>query len=262
MNPNLTPEKRPDRNGNVVTRWVRSFNKFTPVEPLPAPPSPVSRKTEKVNAARTKLVASGIYSTSNASRAGDYSELNLRLLLNYSPELFEAVMESVDLRGSEKYCWQQLIMRTQNQPGTSRDQFLLPYRCSLIGYPMMNRIAEIDPRFYPMRNGIQDSMMRMDGLMRVVLQPVSETGTEISDETIEAVAMFVYVGGLYDNPKRIEYVDNLFYADNERDIEYLASRIEEARDILPLLSERKTVSREVVESLLDNPSPALREGAL
>jgi hypothetical protein len=262
MSQNLTPEKRPDRNGNLVTRWVSSFSRTTAAQPLPAPPAPVSRRTEKVDAARAKLVASGIYSTSNASRAGDLSDLNLRLLLDYSPELFEEVMESVTLGGGEKYCWQQLIMRSRKQPGTSRDQFLLPYRCSLIGYPMMHRMSEIDPQFVPMRNGMEDSMLRMDGLMRTVLQPVSETGTTISDETIEAVAMFVYLGGLYDTPKRIEYEGNSSYADNERDIEYLASRIEEVRGILPLLAERKTISREVVESLLDAPSTSLRDGIL
>lgn len=38
MNPDLQPVKRADKNGNIVTRWIRSFRKSAePTTPLPAP---------------------------------------------------------------------------------------------------------------------------------------------------------------------------------------------------------------------------------
>jgi hypothetical protein len=46
------------------------------------------------------------------------------------------------------------------------------------------------------------------------------------------------------------------------DVEFISRNREAVESILPELAERGTVERSVIQSLLSNPSPALREGVL
>lgn len=116
---NLHPEQRPDKNGNIVTRWVRSFRRKPASAPLPAPALSLptehrpavnraveapSGMTREERIAKTQEALSTLFPNGTREHYGKYEydydaderlEGNIAFLLKHDPEALSRDRKSV-----------------------------------------------------------------------------------------------------------------------------------------------------------------------
>lgn len=260
MNNNLVAEKRPDKNGNVVTRWIRSFTARDTAKSIPAPtapsvralrPAPMTeqRKRQYMDLARTLRANAEFGNINNIAPS-------LEMIAKYDPDLLDRIEESIHATDSQIDFW---TGEMTSQVGLNEEfpeqikSMLDRHHAAFVINPLIKRIAD---------NGgnITSNLMTASTIGDVVSAITSRKVEDNFDETIAAVTMIVYI-------KRL-HVGGLLAADYAtyprllEDAKYIATRVDEVERILPELYERKAYDRETIDMLLDAPSPSLMEGLL
>jgi hypothetical protein len=251
MNGNLIPEKRADKRGNLVTRWVRMFGGSNDsAKDLPSPA--ISKKTSRKLSPEQQSAL--IEKLSTGSKDDTTLAANVSYLADKDPELLglinSAVNEGDDIDAkfwSSNVGRDQLVAYVSDPASKVRE-----LRESLSVFPLMREIAagggmDIESNepydvIYTVHETMKTARIRGD-----------------YEETIVAVAAVVYVKKAYVWKNDITTPE---YKDIRDDVEYVKDHIENVGRILPELQKRNTLDRDIVESLLSNPAQALSEGEL
>lgn len=154
MSKSLTPEKRPDKNGNIVTRWIKSFSRGKTVREMPAPtlshkPERLSfdesaalrqkerdeqdRRRAEVNTkvALTKevLFPPKTLHYGNAedyeydSHSRDRTRENLEYLIRHAPDLLQRVLDTVQSKDEARPLFGHIIRHSQIAPGRGHSYY-------------------------------------------------------------------------------------------------------------------------------------------
>jgi hypothetical protein len=191
---------------------------------------------------------------------------NVRFLVINSPETLNEIIASSRSNSLEEFLWGEIMQDPKMSPkrrirGDRRWSYMNKYRIALVAFQFIRRVAEFDERITA---GHVDhyAMDQLRHLMEDVIERRSLRKTT-SDDRLEALAIFIWVHAPHVRPTNMFFsVYDFRYEDHLRELHYLAKRIDEVRDIIPQLTERKSCERAVVDMLLDAPAPSLAVGML
>lgn len=243
---NLTPEKRPDRNGKMVTRHVRSAPAASASKALPAPAVGTTKITvkEAINAVfpdhkRTVEEHPAVKKT--------FSQMSRRL-----PDTLAKIVEVSRADEDVADNMRTMIMFQEEAP----DIFLeVAYERAVIVYPYAKKTIQLlYPEHVQDEDYVRESMFRMEKNVQDLVMM-----TNSKPELMKAVMLFSFLHGHQDE---INPPVGLMWEKYEKEIRYAAHHIDEVEVIAPELLKRKEFSYGVMEQLLNVPSKSLSSGQL
>jgi hypothetical protein len=245
MNKNLVQVQRPDRNGKMVTRWVR-------------PDTATARKVEQVPPAAP---ASNRRSALTASDAIWGKELGVSVsrirIVNYlekaMPDVLDSIVEHVESDSDMAVNLRDVLELHRFDHETDEDnRDYLEHM--LIVQPFTKKVM-VDVVGEKEDDWTRDVMYRMEKIVR----DMGSVSGPINADTTKAIILVALTKDIH-NEFRGDLAD--FYLEHEADISYIADHIEEVEGVLPLLKERRTCDRKVIQELISTPSKAFTSGAL
>lgn len=258
---NLIPEQRPDKNGNLVTRWVRSFARRDSAKAIPAPVAP-ARTTVPMTDARERQYKDLSQSLRESMSFGTRSNIepSVETIARYDPELLDRITEAVKTNPEfEGEFWSEMFGNRHIVSDASPkrlEEMLEKCRAAFAVNPLVKRIAESGGN---LSSDVHSAMQIGDVVNSITRGKVHEN----FDETIGAVTMIAYVKQLHmDASWSATDGGYVSYTDILEEAKYIASRADEVEAILPELLKRKAFDRTTIDALLDAPVRVLMEGAL
>lgn len=250
----LHAEKRPDKHGNIVTRWVKSFTKSKPATKIPAP------KSGKLYGEIAVMDLCGMLQPMNHYDSRSLIARKAKFIADSDPELFARITKSAQFNAAELDYWEHTLgqgsMLTANSP-EEQASLLNSYRSAFIINPLVKRIADSGGDIKHLAGSLE--------LSRVVRTMMKNIDAEQSDEMVAAVTMIAYLKDLHNN-EMFEWGagpgPGMSYPDVTKDAEFIASRLDEVEALLPEFRARRAWTRESMELLLNSPVRALSEGEL
>lgn len=241
----LVPVQRPDRNGKMVTRWVR-------------PDSPAARKINNVSPAAPASNRRSALSVSDAifGKSISISVSQIRVigyLERTMPDVLDRLVEQVESDSDMAENIRNVLELHSFAHDT--DDGNREYLENMLRVQPFTKRVMVDVLGEEDDDWTRDVMYRMEKIvedMKVASGPVSEDKTK-------AMVLVSLMSGLQD---KYQFDAAAFYRDNEADISYIADHIEEVESVLPLLKERKTFDSGVIRELIKAPSKAFTSGAL
>jgi hypothetical protein len=252
MSGNLIPEKRADKRGNLVTRWVRMFGGSNDsAKDLPSPGMGVTKSSRKFSPEQQTAL---IDKFATGSKIDERLKENIKYIASKDPALLERISSAVhEGDDTDLDFWSRKmngghLLEFTTDPASR----LKGLNESLVVFPLMRQIAsgggmDIDSNephdvIYTVRETMETSRIRNP-----------------SEETVAAVAAVVYATNAYVWRGEVTTPE---YKDIRKDVEYVRDNIEDMGRILPELHRRNTLDRDVIATLLSSPTQALSEGEL
>jgi hypothetical protein len=253
MNNNLVAEKRPDKNGNVVTRWIRSFTNRGSSANIPAP---VAVETKRVRANQTEINELCSILQPNETSPDSRLRMNLEFVADHDPELFDRIAKVSQSSEPERFYWSSMLGGSLDMCRGSRDSQeydLQSCRTALVVNSLLRSIAD----------GGGDVDMGSDPRMfRIWLGDIMNSSniSHPPEELTKAIALILYIRGMH---KGEDYYDGfIYYEDIADDASYVVDHLDQVEAMVSELRARKDCDRETIELLMSAPSAALYEGML
>lgn len=252
MSGNLIPEKRADKRGNLVTRWVKIFSGSNgSAKGIPSPGMEAAKSSRKFSPEQQTAL---IDKFTAGSKVSEGLKANIKYIAGKDPALLERISrvvhegDDIDLD-----FWSRKVNSGQRlESMTDPASRLKEMNESLVVFPLMRQVAS--------GGGIDiDSNEPHDVVYTVHETMKTSRIKNPSEETIAAVAAVVYATSAYVWKGEITTPE---YKDIRKDVEYVRDHIEDMGRILPEMRRRKTMDRTVIETLLNSPTQALSEGEL
>jgi hypothetical protein len=252
MNGNLIPEKRADKRGNLVTRWVKMFGGSNDsAKDLPSPGMAVTKPSRKFSPEQQASLIAKFEARYNPDSS---TNENIKYIADKDPVLIEQISNAV--HGGDNVdlgFWASMVRngsRIEYMPEPA--DHLKKMRESLVVFPLMRQIAA--------RGGMDIESNEPHDVVYTVHETMKTSKIRKPDEeTVAAVAAVVYGTRAYIWNGEITTPE---YKNIRNDVEYVKDRLEDMVHILPDLRRRNTMDRGVIESLLSSPTQAMREGEL
>lgn len=222
-------------------------------------------RQREVDAAIKALYREGNIAHNFGDHAVQRINRNVRFLVINSPETLNEIIASSRSNSLEEYLWSEIMQEYGMSPkrtirGDKRWSYMNKYRIALIAFAFVRRVSESDDRITSKNDNY--AMIQLRGLMESIIERRS-VRKATSDDRMEALAMFIWVNAPHAHPTNMFFAaEDFSYDEHLRDIHYVAKRVAEVRNIIPELVERKSCDREVVDMLLNAPTPALAVGML
>lgn len=257
---NLIPERRADKRGNIVTRWVRSFSQKKPSKSIPAPWPSTAMPDLKGNPLETEIAH--LCTVLQPSKAMSPSSLvsNVSYIAQHDVDLLNRITAAAETSRDECSYWEFRLARGQVLVKKSREdkQYAISnLRNTFAVKSALDRIAASGGDIMP--NGTD--RMGMDSSVNGILRD----GELIDppEQFVEAVTMIAYIKGTH-TPDSWDEEDGgyLGYSDISDDAGYIGGRLDEIALMLPELRARKAYDRATIEALRDSPAQVLRSGEL
>lgn len=258
---NLIPEQRPDKNGNLVTRWVRSFGKKRSPKPIPAPPSSPSLGALPSDREKQYKDLSKVIQDALQFGSMDNIEVSVETIARYDPQLLDRMTESIaaDTEFQSMY-WSEMLGNKHFNIDANPDRLedtLEKFRATFAVNSMLDRIAD---RSGNTKNDVYDALSMGDTVHAITRGKVPDKDF---DATISAVTAVVCIKQLtLDFSVTTVHGGPMKYSDVWNEAKYIVSRAHEVGDILPELVKRGTFDRGTIDALLAAPTSTLREGSL
>jgi hypothetical protein len=258
---NLIPERRADKRGNIVTRWVRSFNNKDSAKNIPAPVAPV-RSIVAMTESREKQYKDLSEYLRECMSFGTRSNIepSVETIARYDPELLDRITEVVE-DGSEfeGEFWSEMFGNRHIVSDASPkrlEEMLEKCHAAFAVNSLVKRIAGSGGNL----DGDYLSAMQIGDVVNSITRGKVHDNF---DATIGAVTMVVYIKQLHLDASW-SATDNAYvsYSEILEEAKYIASRAEEVEAILPELLKRNAFDRKTIDALLDAPVRVLMEGAL
>lgn len=256
---NLIPERRADKRGNIVTRWVRSFSKQGAGKTIPAPLASTSYLSSTALSHENRTLVNNLcdsLKTGVMPRDFGYLTENVEVIAKSDPELVERIAKSVDADDADLVFWSERLrqgydLRDYDQP--RMEYVLRKNHASFAIKEALNRIAghggDTKAHLY--------NQVSYEAIIDVI------THGEFPEEVILPLTLAVYIKGVN---------EDCTWSSTDQKIIDPASVLEEAQfmagyadkmDVLvPELLARRTCDSETVNRLMTNPATALMEGSL
>jgi hypothetical protein len=262
----LIPEQRPDRNGHLVTRWVRTFNAQDKKTPIPTPSltsQPVNETRPQTLTApeRDQLVADAksTLTTGVSNQRINVSQLEkmhaaVYFLAEEAPELLQRVVEqSREDNGAQKFL--SSIFTNKNiapssgvhnyWDGTSTGK-TPPRGLGIVRTALV--VSSLGAHL-----GLDQS--EMYGLNTAV-RSFSFNDQNPDDEHIRAYAAIAYARGTHDSG-----FDTDTRAVTDSELDYFAQNMDRIESFLPQIAARRSSDPAMVAVMIGNSQP-LAEGSL
>jgi hypothetical protein len=245
MTKNLIPESRPDRNGKLVTRWVR-------------PEDASGKKAKRIPSADIAVRKAKVQSALDAifpdpEMMGDETAVR-RTLSDFEktmPDLLERIVEAV--RQDEDVA-ENLRIMIEGEGDNHASAFpRLTFERALFIYPYTKKMMEmLHPGTDP--DWTRDVMFRMEKIIQD-MPVVSITKGNVGKAAI-MTSIFYNVHEDYNSDPYEMWLKR------EDDIRYIADNLEAVESIAPELMRRQAFDRSTIAELLSAPSKSLTSGIL
>jgi hypothetical protein len=256
---NLTPEQRPDRNGNIVTRWVKLFKRDRrEANHIPAPVATPPQEVPSVDADLMEE-ACHILQRKDGHKYG-LCRTNAKFVITNRPELMRQVLDLCWDDESYKEFWGR---RFSNQyvapqidhygwddwssvPESLTENKLERVRQALIANDETSRLFTEgdDPNSrYRMMYYFDAAATRL-------------ASADPSDQRLRACVLIAYIHGVHHEI----FADKLEVP--EEQIDYFAENLDRIRMFAPQIRARGTTDIAFVRDMIEDTSAALAEGAL
>lgn len=260
---NLTPQIRPDKNGNFVTRWVNPFRNTSSSKPSPIPvvttplrsAVPVTEEREKQYKELAQVLRENM-------TFGDISEIepSLKTIARYDPELLDKITHAVESNPLfESEFWAEMFGNRHviSDVSPKRLEEMLE-KCNA-AFPVNSAVNHLASKGGDIATDVYTCMQMGDLVNSITRGRV----TGDFDSTIAGVTMIAHIKQL-NNASSWAAIDGdvVTYTKILDAAEYIASRKEDVYAILPELMKRGSFDRETIEMLLDAPASAMMNGAL
>lgn len=251
----LIPEQRPDKNGNIVTRWVKSLTGQKPRKLLPAPVSaPVDLL--KLEAIETLMTQFFPYIE---DRHGKDLRPNVEFMLENLPYLVDRIADG-EVSVNEVSYWRSILQREKLHAGTpeEHDDVVERYRRKRELIPVVERLTK----------GIDENGWRGAPYLRKFIGAVERVSEQMPaeewDSKFEALttACFLtenHVGEWTET--EVELYD-LSYADLSSKVDYILVNREQVNEVLPELLKRGSCDFQIIKDMAESPAKAIMEGEL
>lgn len=252
MSGNLIPEKRADKSGNLVTRWVKMFGGSNDsAKGIPSPAMATRKTSHKLSPEQQSALTEKL---SRGRKIDPTLVANVSYLANKDPELLgrinDAVNEGDDVDAvfwESKIGSDHLVAYVTDPASEVRE-----LRESLTVFPLLREIAA--------SGGMAIESHDPYDLIYTVHETMNTARVRGDyEETITAVAAVIYVKKAYVWKNDITTPE---YKDIRSDVECVKDHLEGIGRILPELQKRNTLDRDIIETLLSNPAQVLSEGEL
>lgn len=254
---NLHAEKRPDKRGNIVTRWVKSFSAGANVfkKPIPAP-----AWSDKERDAFYKMDQTMVRFFPYADdRRGQHLHKNIKFLTENAPEMLDRISH-VDASIYTYSHWKECIKHTKMHADTpaEHDEVLEHCRRKEALLPFINRLTDLTP----------DNEWRHGPNLRKFSAGVADLSDDMPadewDSKHEALTIACFLKSDHNgvDPDDEDKVDWGSYADMSETVDYIQANREEVDEMLPELFQRGFIDFELLKAMVESPSEALREGEL
>lgn len=271
---NLTPERPTGRNGNAVTRWIRSLNK---------------KRTNIVSS--SPVIEEEGYSDSDPSNEPTIIELfellhpkddyspdhsiaqKIRIIAKKDLSLIQHITEAAKTSPDEREYWLDSFYLSKNLKtvapwGNETHHFIDPdpeqlereltlFRTALPVNRMLRALGHNCN--VPVRN--DPPYLTYQGAVALILKDGNITNP--SEDLTKAITLITYMEKLQVFKSGSPADGNATtYSRLSADAAYIAEHLEQVMELLPELVTRGTHDRAVIERLLANDTQALREGEL
>lgn len=255
----LIPERRADKRGNIVTRWVRSFSKQGSAKTIPAPLVSTSHLSSiALSPDRKALVDKLCDSLKTGVMPRDFRHLaeNVEVIAKSDPELFDRIAKSVDSHDADLLFWSERMR--QGYDLRDYDQLRLEYvlrknHASFTIKDALNRIADHGGE----TKAHQHNRVSYEEIIDVI------THGEFPEEVILPLTLAIYLKGANEDctwssteQKSIDPASVL------KEAQFIADYADKMDILIPELLARRTCDSETVKRLMKNPATALMEGSL
>lgn len=256
---NLIPERRADKRGNIVTRWVRSFSQKHALKDIPAPAaytpylSSITLSPEREQ--EVKQLCDSLKTGIMPSNFGHLTE-NVEAIAKCDPELLEQIAEAVNADETDLVFWSERMR--QGYDLRDYDQMRLEYvlcknNASFSIKKALNDIADHggDTKAHPYNRTSYEAVIDVI------------TRGEFPEEVLPALTLAVYIKGVNEDctwsstdQKIIDPASVL------KEANFIAGYADKMDILIPELLARRTCDSETVERLMGNPAQTLMEGEL
>jgi hypothetical protein len=255
---NLTPEQRPDRNGNIVTRWVKLFKRDS--RKANTIPSPAVIHPQVAPDAHDGL-SKDAYALLRRDDGHKYGLFytNIRFVIAHQPDLMRQVLDLCCGDESYKEFWGR---RFNNQyvapqsdsygwddgepPASLTEMKLERVRQALIANDETSRLfTEGD-----------DSNSRYRMMYYFDAAATRLASADPSDQRLRACVLIAYIHGVHQEI----FADKLKVPEDQ--IDYFAENLDRIRLFAPQIRARKTTDIAFIRDMIEDTSAALAEGAL
>lgn len=243
---NLTPEKRLDKTGKLVTRHVRASIGESSVPQMPAPNLstvedvqvlPVS-DLEIANAIRRGRERFGEYGTRASS--------SLRALAEYDPEVFREVNDSIaSCSDYRAMLWGLILEANFGKPSPAYPKAVMMHAS------VMDVIAEMNPDVRINAANGNNGTFRAHEIWTKSQHMIKGHGATL--KTFKAAAFAIWA---------TRYRKGLSLDTEGHDIKFIAENFKAVMQHRDVIWERKSIDREFIESVISTAAPAISKGVL
>lgn len=247
---NLISVKRPDKNGKLVTRHVRSEAPSLQQKAIPAPSSPAPVDASGTAPVSEDELIRGLSTVEAKVRLTKDIRSNLAGIGTHSPEGFREVVEEFSTASAYKASlWADMM----NWPYKDTARFA---NALLIELSIMETIAELHPDPRPKDVSAKPSIGRGRALWGASRLSVFRDKTPRTVGQRKAIAFALWAKRLQSESDRIDL-------DKEIDnINYIAENLDAVMANRNVILQRSNIDREFIESVITTNAPAISEGVL
>lgn len=246
---NLIPERRTDKRGNVVTRWVKSLTDTKHRKPVPPPVfSPEYEANEELMTRLFPYVD---------DRRGKDLRPNVAFLRENLPDMVDRITDnSVEALGYWRECLQGEKLYASSPE--EYDDVVERYRRREKLVPVVERLT----------NTLEDHKWLGTAYLRKFIGAVEQVSDQMPaeewDSKFEALttACFLTENHVEEwTEKEVELYD-LSYADLSSKVDYILGNRKQVDEALPELLKRGTCDLQIIKHMAESPARAIIEGEL
>lgn len=256
---NLTPEQRPDRNGNIVTRWVKLFKRDSRGANIPSPATIQPQEAPDVNAT-LRAEAYAVLQRDDGHRAG-LCYTNTKFIIDHDPDLMRQVLDMCLADEAHKGFWGRRFSNQyiapqvaeihdwedETPPASLTKKKLERVRKALITNDEVTRLFTEG----------NDADYRYRAMYYLDAAAIRMAYKDSSEQRLRACTLIAYIHGVHQG--RI-FADNLKIPEDQ--IDYFVENLDRIRLFAPQLLARNTTDVAFVKNLIEDTSASLAEGAL
>jgi hypothetical protein len=258
---NLTPEQRPDRNGNIVTRWVKSFKRDSrKANRIPAPAVTQPQVSPDVNTSLYREALAMLQRNDGHKQGLCYT--NTKFVIDHQTGLLRQVLDVCRADENHKDFWSRRFSNQYVAPQVGENGWehgggpseplvnakLERVRKTLITTNEASRLLAKDD---------EDPAFRVRAMYYIDAAATRLASTSPSEQRLRACALIAYIHGV---PQGRVFADNLKVPEDQ--INYFVENLDRIRLFAPQLLARNTTDIAFVKDMIEGTSAALAEGAL
>jgi hypothetical protein len=252
---NLIPERRTDKRGNVVTRWVKSLTDQKLRKPVPAP---VFSLVDHVKLEAIETFMTQLFPYKD-ERHGKDLRPNVEFLRENVPYLVARITDG-DVSVEELGYWRGYLQGQKLNAHTPEeyDEVVERYR----------RKQELLPVVARLTNTIEDNKWIGTAYLRKFVGAAERLSEQMPaeewDSKFEALttACFLTESHVGEWKEKEVELKGLTYADMSSKVEYILSHREEVDEVMPELLKRGSCDLQIIKDMAESPARAIMEGEL